>query len=76
MPKDPKAVEPLIDALKDESFDVRFSATRALGKIKDPRAEEPLIDLLNDENKLVRHEAERALREIRGVNTHFIWHRI
>jgi ankyrin repeat protein len=44
--RDPRAVEPLIEALKDEDFDLRRAAAVALGNIKDPRAVEPLINFL------------------------------
>jgi hypothetical protein len=46
--KDPRAVEPLIAALKDTDSHVRFDAAWALGQIKDPRAVEPLIVALKD----------------------------
>ncbi|MHC1588990.1 MAG: HEAT repeat domain-containing protein, partial [Methermicoccaceae archaeon] len=36
--KDPRAVDPLIRALRDEDSGVRWSAAAALGEIKDPRA--------------------------------------
>jgi HEAT repeat protein len=42
--EDPRAVEPLITALKyDNGTGVRSTATNALGKIGDTRAVEPLI---------------------------------
>ena len=43
---DERAVEPLINSLKDERAGVRESAARALGKIGDSRAVEPLIKAL------------------------------
>jgi len=62
--KDPRAVEPLIAALKDEDSDVRKAAARALGEIKDPRAVEPLIAALEDEELRVRAAAAEALGQI------------
>ena len=40
-------VEPLITALKDSDYSVRWYAAQALGKIGDARAVEPLIKALN-----------------------------
>lgn len=62
--KDKRAVEPLIEALKDEG--VRNSATTALGRIEDKRALEPLIKVLReDPNKFVRGSAAYALGRIK-----------
>jgi len=58
---DPRAVEPLIAALKDEGESVRSSAARALGKIGDPRAVESLIAALKDKKWHVRKPAAGAL---------------
>jgi HEAT repeat protein len=63
--KDPRAVEPLIAALKDAEWIVREAAAYALGEIKDPRAVEPLIAALKDENEYVRKAAAYALGEIK-----------
>ena len=63
--KDPRAVEPLIAALKDEDSDVRAAAAYALGEIKDPRAVEPLIAALKDGDSDVRKAAAKALGEIK-----------
>ena len=41
--KDPRAVEPLIAALKDSDKNVRWEAANALGEIKDPRSVELLM---------------------------------
>ena len=54
------AVEPLIAALKDESFSVRQAAAEALGKIGAP-AVEPLIAALKDQNSWARAAAAQAL---------------
>ena len=44
------AVEPLMEALKDENVVVRAEAAGVLGMIGDPRAVEPLINTLGDED--------------------------
>ena len=51
---DERAVEPLIEVLKDEDGHIRSGAAWALGKIRDKRAEEPLVEALKDENEGVR----------------------
>ena len=62
--KDKRAVEPLIEALKDEG--VRHSAATALGRIEDKRALEPLIKVLReDPNEIVRGSAAYALGRIK-----------
>jgi len=48
--KDPRAVEPLIIALKDHNSDVQKEAARALDEINDPRSIEPLIAALAKKN--------------------------
>jgi HEAT repeat protein len=55
------AVEPLIAALKDEAWQVREGAARALGQIGDPRGVEPLVVALTDKKEYVRHAAVKAL---------------
>lgn len=65
---DTKAVEPLIEALKDEHGPVRFTAAEALGRIG-AEAVEPqigsIIGLLNDKQpSFVRVSAARALGAI------------
>ena len=59
------AVEPLINALKNENFHVRASAATTLGKIKDTRAVGPLIVALKDKHEHVRSSAADALGEIK-----------
>src|SRR5258708_6175166 len=53
----PRAVEALIEALKDVEPDVRSSAAKALGELKDLRAVEPLGTALRDRG---RFEARRC----------------
>ena len=58
---DPRAVELLIEALKDKDLRVRFEAALALGVSEDPRAVEPVIEALRDGDLDVRFEAALAL---------------
>jgi len=62
--KDKRAVEPLISALKDESWQVRRNAAMALGEIKDARAVEPLIAALRDDVVEVRESVPFGLAKI------------
>ncbi|MHA1578780.1 MAG: HEAT repeat domain-containing protein [Candidatus Freyarchaeota archaeon] len=64
---DLRAVEPLMEAVKDENRDVRWAAARALGELKDLRAVEPLIQALKDEGSDVRKAAIWALGELGDV---------
>jgi HEAT repeat protein len=57
---DQRAVEPLIDALKDEKADVRREASGALARIGEP-ALMPLVAELEDEDGRAREAAARAL---------------
>jgi HEAT repeat protein len=61
------AIEPLIKALNDEDFTVRFSAASALGDIKDKSAVEPLIVLLKDKYPFVRFSAASALGKMKDA---------
>ncbi len=56
------SVEPLIQALQDEAFEVRVNAAKALGRIGDRRAIDPLQELLRDNQSSVRDEAAAALQ--------------
>jgi HEAT repeat protein len=58
---DQRAVEPLIQALKDSSADLRETAAWALGLRGDKRAMKPLSEALKDQNKEVRAKASWAL---------------
>lgn len=58
---DERAVEPLIQALKDKNAGVRRVVADALGKIKDERVLEPLIQALEDRDNDVRNRAAKAL---------------
>jgi HEAT repeat protein len=46
--RDERALQPLLDALKDENVEVRASAAAALGNLKDIRAVEPLLEIVNN----------------------------
>lgn len=60
-----KAVDPLLDALNDESRSVRLTSGWALGEIKDRDSIDGLIETLEtDEDLLVREMAVLALGEI------------
>ncbi|OGO05014.1 MAG: hypothetical protein A2Y60_01920 [Chloroflexi bacterium RBG_13_54_9] len=61
---DEEAIGPLVAALKDEEYHVRYRAAEALGKIGDPSAVAPLINALRDEDEFVRSQAAKALGEI------------
>jgi HEAT repeat protein len=43
---DPRAVQPLIEALRHPHFWVRYESARVLGTLKDMRAVVPLIDAI------------------------------
>ena len=58
------AVEPLCEALREESAEVRTEAARALGKIGDARAVNSLASTLDDKDENVRCEAANALSKI------------
>lgn len=70
---DVKAVEPLIQVLKErdmiypgiEDVDLRRSAAEALGEIKDARAIDPLTQALKDKEDYVQRAAREALEKIR-----------
>ena len=62
------SVEPLIQALQDESENVRESAARSLGKIGDDRARKPLEAMLRDTYSNVRNAAAEALQNAFGLS--------
>jgi hypothetical protein len=61
--EDPRSVEELIEALNDESDDVRGDAASALTDFQDERAIEPLLKALKDPYPMVRECAAFALGE-------------
>ncbi len=54
---DPRAVEPIITALKNGNNYTKMEAAVALGKLNDKRAVDPLIAALNDRNQEVRERS-------------------
>jgi HEAT repeat protein len=62
--RDDRAVEPLINTLKDHEQDVRQAAAEALGKLGDTRAVEPLIDTLKEDNQGMHDAVVAALVKI------------
>ncbi len=64
--KSDAAVQPLINALKDEDLEVRCKAARALGNIKSDTAVQPLINALKDEDSYVRRSVAEALGNIKS----------
>ena len=59
-----RAVDPLVEALRDEDEWVRYAAATALGDIGDKRAVEPLIEALDDEEWTVLGSVATALGKI------------
>ncbi len=60
----PRAVDPLIASLSNDSRIVRMAAAYALGEIGDERAVAPLAKLLSDREPDVQHAALKALGKI------------
>jgi HEAT repeat protein len=58
---DPRYVDPLLDALKDDWAAIRVVSAEALGKLGDERATEDLVSALQDKDRSVRSSAARAL---------------
>jgi len=64
MMKDPRCLEPLIEALDDLDIRVHIQALESLGKLGDSRAVEPISKMLKDPNPKIRKASIEALREI------------
>jgi HEAT repeat protein len=61
------AVDPLIEALKDDNPQVRSFAALALGEIRDKKAMKPLLEILADPSPKVRMNVAYSLGEIGAV---------
>lgn len=62
---DPRAVDPLIDALWDDDARVRTKAAWALGMLGDPRALVPLQKLYRIEREDARDTIQEAMEMIK-----------
>ncbi len=65
----PIEIEPIIEELKDEDYNVRRNAAEELGETKDAKAVGPLIEALKDEDNIflnIQWKAADALCEIGG----------
>lgn len=67
--RDPRAFEPLRNALWDSNADVRVAAARALGRLGDARAIDPLVRAQSDADMHVRSAAGEALRLLGHTGT-------
>jgi len=63
--RDRAAVQPLIDALKDDAVGVRAAAALALGELQDPRAVDPLCQSLKNDPRAAKIAAARALAKLK-----------
>lgn len=61
---DPRAVQPLIQALDAPGLQTPLNAAQALGKLGDPRAIQPLLTLLHSGNEKVREAALESLKRL------------
>lgn len=62
--RDPQAVSPLIDTLRDDWPELRAKCAWSLGEIKDPRALDPLLARLEDKDPKVETEVIIALGKL------------
>lgn len=72
-----KAVNPLIEALKDEDCEVRLCSLLALRYIRDPTTIDPILLMLKDDEEEIRMEAAETLfyiGESREIEEKFIDH--
>jgi HEAT repeat protein/beta-lactamase regulating signal transducer with metallopeptidase domain len=65
--RDPRAVNALLEALKDTDKDVREAAMNALVQMRDPRMFEPLVAALKDMSADVREHAAFGLGQLRDA---------
>jgi HEAT repeat protein/beta-lactamase regulating signal transducer with metallopeptidase domain len=64
---DPRAVNALVDALKDTDKDVRETAMQALVELRDPHIFEPLVMALHDSSADIRQKAAFGLGQLRDA---------
>ena len=57
-------IEPLIEALQDHMFEVRFAAAFSLAKLKATEAVPPILDQQNSQNRLPLNEVSEILSQI------------
>lgn len=67
---DSRAVEPLIQALKDEDPEVRANSAKTLGIIGNEEAIEPLIQISKDNNPDIRYIALKSLKLLTENNSY------
>ena len=64
-----RAIDTLVNSLKDSTVAVRSTAARALGDTASPRAVQPLMALLKDESSTLRGDATVALGNLHEAAT-------
>ena len=67
--KSERALDVLIQAMKEETPNVRAAAARALGNMFGPEVVQPLIEGLSDEDVWVRYFSARALGRLRSEDS-------
>jgi HEAT repeat protein len=65
----PLGITPIINALKDQDYDIRRSAVEALGRIKDGRAIEPLLIAMKDQSSYVYSAAAESLASLKDTSS-------
>ena len=63
--RDPRAIDALIEALKDSDKGVRETAMAALAHVRDPRVFDPLVGALRDSSADIREQAAFGLGQLR-----------
>ena len=64
---DPRAIDALVEALKDTDKDVREAAMQALVQFRDPRVFDPMVAALKDSSADTREKAAFALGQLRDA---------
>jgi beta-lactamase regulating signal transducer with metallopeptidase domain len=64
---DPRALDALVQALKDTDKDVREAAMQALVQFRDPRVFDPMVAALKDSSADTREKAAFALGQLRDA---------